>query len=52
MGNTSVQGSAYSNKPSTKNVFSNAPSAIGLNLEPVGRMANNDVPAPTFTPTK
>lgn len=51
--NTSVvSGSAYSNKPSTNNVFqtSNAPSALNLNLEPIGRTV--DLPPPTFTPTK
>jgi hypothetical protein len=57
MGNTSVvSGSAYSNKPSTKNIFTNAPApsteAFGINLEPVGRTADVDIPPPTFTPTK
>lgn len=56
MGNTSViSGGNYSNKPSKQptNVFSNAPSATGFNIEPVGRMATDlDLPPPTFTPTK
>lgn len=60
MGNTSVvSGSAYSNKPSTTNIFAttnNAPTnetnAFGINLEPIGRTADVDVPPPTFTPTK
>ena len=51
-GNSVVSGGGFSNKPT--NVFSNAPSSIGLgNIEPVGRTANNvNAPAPTFTPTK
>jgi hypothetical protein len=47
--NSVVSGGGFSNKPT--NVFSNAPSTVGLNIEPVGRMATN-TPAPTFTPTK
>lgn len=52
MNQSVVSGSAFSNKPSTNNVFqtSNAPSVINMNLEPVGRTV--DLPPPTFTPTK
>lgn len=55
LGNQSVMsGGGYSNKPSTTNVFSNAPSAFDPDQH-VGRMPYDDyidLPPPTFTPTK